>query len=97
MLWVLATWDNVAKLCLHHLLLRSAMPTKDLITQKGLNRSQSAISRAIHDGCLEYADPVRRLIPPNAGRTTKAIIKCADSAATHQVIPEILGAVGALR
>ena len=42
------------------------MPTGDLITQKEaaaiLNRSQSAISRAIHDGRLEYADPVRRLI-----------------------------------
>ena len=42
------------------------MSTGDLITQKEaaaiLNRSQSAISRAIHDGRLEYADPVRRLI-----------------------------------
>ena len=42
------------------------MPTGDLITQKEaaevLNRSQSAISRAIRDGRLEYADPVRRLI-----------------------------------
>ena len=42
------------------------MPTGDLITQKEaaaiLNRSQSAISRAIHDGRLEYADPVQRLI-----------------------------------
>ena len=42
------------------------MPTGDLITQKEaaaiLNRSQSAISRAISDGRLEYADPVRRLI-----------------------------------
>ena len=42
------------------------MPTGDLITQKEaaaiLNRSQSDISRAISDGRLEYADPVRRLI-----------------------------------
>jgi len=42
------------------------MPTGDLITQKEaaaiLNRSQSAISRAIKDGRLEYADPERRLI-----------------------------------
>ncbi len=42
------------------------MPTGDLITQKEaaaiLNRSQSAISRAISDGRLEYADPERRLI-----------------------------------
>ena len=42
------------------------MPTGGLIPQKEaatiLNRSQSAISRAIHDGRLEYADPVRRLI-----------------------------------
>ena len=42
------------------------LPTGDLITQKEaaaiLNRSQSAISRAISDGRLEYADPVRRLI-----------------------------------
>ena len=42
------------------------MPTGYLITQKEaaaiLNRSQSAISRAISDGRLEYADPVRRLI-----------------------------------
>ena len=42
------------------------MPTGDLITQKEaaaiLNRSKSAISRAISDGRLEYADPVRRLI-----------------------------------
>ena len=42
------------------------MPTGDLITQKEaaaiLNRSQSAISRAIRDGRIESADPVRRLI-----------------------------------
>ena len=42
------------------------MATGDLITQREaaaiLNRSQSAISRAIRDGRLEYADPVRRLI-----------------------------------
>ena len=42
------------------------MSTGDLITQKEaaaiLNRSQSAISRAISDGRLEYVDPVRRLI-----------------------------------
>ena len=42
------------------------MSTGDLITQKEaaaiLNRSQSAISRAISDGRLEYADPVWRLI-----------------------------------
>ena len=42
------------------------MSTGDLITQKEaaaiLNRSQSAISRAIYDSRLEYADPVRRLI-----------------------------------
>ena len=42
------------------------MPYSDLVTQKEaaviLNRSQSAISRAIKDGRLEYADPVRRLI-----------------------------------
>ena len=42
------------------------MSTGDLVTQKEaaaiLNRSQSAISRAIKDGRLEYADPERRLI-----------------------------------
>ena len=42
------------------------MPTKDLITQKEaaaiLNRSVSAVSRAIKNGRLEYADPERRLI-----------------------------------
>ena len=42
------------------------MPTGDLITQKEaaaiLNRSVSAVSRAIKDGRLEYADPKCRLI-----------------------------------
>ena len=42
------------------------MPTGDLITQKEaaaiLNRSVSAVSRAIKDGRLECADPKRRLI-----------------------------------
>ncbi|RNC85189.1 MAG: hypothetical protein ED554_13295 [Synechococcus sp. YX04-3] len=42
------------------------MATGDLITQKQasliLNRSVSAVSRAIRDGRLEYADPERRLI-----------------------------------
>ena len=42
------------------------MPTKDLITQKEaaaiLNRSVLAVSRAIKNGRLEYADPERRLI-----------------------------------
>ena len=42
------------------------MPTKNLITQKEaaaiLNRSVSAVSRAIKDGRLEYADSERRLI-----------------------------------
>ena len=42
------------------------MATGDLITQKQasviLNRSVSAVSRAIKDGRLEYADPERRLI-----------------------------------
>ena len=41
------------------------MPYSDLVTQKEaaaiLNRSVSAVSRAIKDGCLEYADPKNRL------------------------------------
>jgi len=41
------------------------MPYSDLITQKEaaviLNRSVSAVSRAIKDGRLEYADPKNRL------------------------------------
>ncbi len=42
------------------------MATGDLITQKEaaviLNRSVSAVSRAIKDGRLEYADPKNRLL-----------------------------------
>ena len=42
------------------------MATGDLITQKEaaaiLNRSVSAVSRALRDGRLEYADPERRLL-----------------------------------
>ena len=42
------------------------MATGDLITQKEaaaiLNRSVSAVSRAIKDGRLEYADPQNRLL-----------------------------------
>ena len=42
------------------------MATGDLITQKEaaaiLNRSISAVSRAIKDGRLEYADSRRRLL-----------------------------------
>ena len=42
------------------------MSTSDLITQRQaaaiLNRSVSAVSRAIKDGRLEYADPERRLL-----------------------------------
>ena len=42
------------------------MATSDLITQKEavaiLNRSVSAVSRAIKDGRLSYADPERRLL-----------------------------------
>ena len=42
------------------------MPFSDLITQKEaaaiLNRSVSAVSRAIKDGRLEYADPKNRLL-----------------------------------
>ena len=42
------------------------MPHRDLITQKEaaaiLNRSVSAVSRAIKDGRLEYGNPERRLI-----------------------------------
>ena len=42
------------------------MPYSDLITQKEaaaiLNRSVSAVSRAIKDGRLEYADPKNRLL-----------------------------------
>ena len=42
------------------------MATGDLITQKEaaaiLNRSVSAVSRAIRDGRLEYADPKNRLL-----------------------------------
>jgi len=42
------------------------MSTSDLITQKEaaaiLNRSISAVSRAIKDGRLEYIDPERRLL-----------------------------------
>ena len=42
------------------------MSTSDLITQRQaaaiLNRSISAVSRAIKDGRLEYADPERRLL-----------------------------------
>ena len=42
------------------------MPTGDLISQKEaavlLNRSVSAVSRAIKDGRLEYADPKNRLL-----------------------------------
>ena len=42
------------------------MPTGDLVTQKEaaaiLNRSVSAVSRAIKDGRLEYADPTNRLL-----------------------------------
>ena len=41
------------------------MPYSDLVTQKEaaviLNRSVSAVSRAIKDGRLEYADPKNRL------------------------------------
>ena len=42
------------------------MPTGDLVTQKEaaaiLNRSVSAVSRAIKDGRLEYADSANRLL-----------------------------------
>ena len=42
------------------------MPYSDLVTQKEaaaiLNRSVSAVSRAIKDGRLEYADPKNRLV-----------------------------------
>ena len=42
------------------------MPTGDLVTQKEaaaiLNRSVSAVSRAIKDGRLEYADSTNRLL-----------------------------------
>ena len=42
------------------------MPHSDLVTQKEaaaiLNRSVSAVSRAIKDGRLEYADPKNRLL-----------------------------------
>ena len=42
------------------------MPYSDLVTQKEaaaiLNRSVSAVSRAIKDGRLTYADPERRLL-----------------------------------
>ena len=42
------------------------MPIGDLISQKEaaaiLNRSVSAVSRAIKNGRLEYADPERRLL-----------------------------------
>ena len=42
------------------------MPSSDLVTQKEaaaiLNRSVSAVSRAIKDGRLEYADPNNRLL-----------------------------------
>ena len=42
------------------------MPYSDLVTQKEaaviLNRSVSAVSRAIKDGRLEYADPTNRLL-----------------------------------
>ena len=42
------------------------MPYSDLVTQKEaaaiLNRSVSAVSRAINDGRLEYADPNNRLL-----------------------------------
>ena len=42
------------------------MPYSDLVTQKEaaaiLNRSVSAVSRAIKDGRLQYADPTNRLL-----------------------------------
>ena len=42
------------------------MPFSDLVTQKEaaviLNRSASAVSRAIKDGRLQYADPKNRLL-----------------------------------
>ena len=42
------------------------MPNSDLVSQKQaaviLNRSVSAVSRAIKDGRLEYADPKNRLL-----------------------------------
>ena len=42
------------------------MPYSDLVTQKEaaviLNRSISAVSRAIKDGRLQYADPTNRLL-----------------------------------
>ena len=42
------------------------MPYSDLVTQKEaaviLNRSVSAVSRALRDGRLTYADPERRLL-----------------------------------
>ena len=42
------------------------MPTGDLVSQKEaaaiLNRSVSAVSRAIKDGRLQYADPKNRLL-----------------------------------
>ena len=42
------------------------MPYSDLVTQKEaaviLNRSVSAVSRAVRDGRLEYADPKNRLL-----------------------------------
>ena len=42
------------------------MPYSDLVTQKEadaiLNRSVSAVSRAIKDGRMEYADPKNRLL-----------------------------------
>ena len=42
------------------------MPSSDLVSQKEaaaiLNRSVSAVSRAIKDGRLEYADPKNRLL-----------------------------------
>ena len=42
------------------------MPYSDLVTQKEaaaiLNRSVSAVSRAIKDGRLQYADPKNRLL-----------------------------------
>ena len=42
------------------------MPYSNLVTQKEaaaiLNRSVSAVSRAIKDGRLTYADPERRLL-----------------------------------
>ena len=84
------------------------MSTSDLITQRQaaaiLNRSVSAVSRAIKDGRLKYADPERRLLhrpglEQRFARHTRPRIDAPQRKAQmevthHDLVPDAVGLEG---